>query len=249
MKNLITPIALCLGLFKRVIAVAATVGSLTFPMFASASVITWDEINAGDLVATAEMVGGTPGTQVGAIRGSLTSLAPVNMTPRYQVDLFKIFISDASAFSASTMSLADTALFLFDDQGRGVYMNDDEPSGLSLLSLLPASDPASPIQSGFYFLGIALGSYLPYDATNLALFLTGGFTDVLAGDSNADPLAYWDATYDSFEESPYSYEIGLTGVLTSALVTQVPEPGSLALLLLGALAIAGLRSRRLHLAA
>lgn len=238
-----------MNLIKIFITVAASFCTFTFPILAAASVITWNEINAGDLVTTAEIVGGTGGAEVGGITGSLTSLAPINSTPRYQVDLFKIFISNASAFSASTMSLADTALFLFDDQGRGVYMNDDEPNGFSLLAFLPASDPASPTQSGYYYLGIALGGYLPYDAMDLALFLAGDFTDVLAGDSNAGPLAYWGASYDSFEEPPYSYEIGLTGVLTSAQVTQVPEPGSLALLLLGALAIAGLRSRRLHLGA
>jgi hypothetical protein len=221
---------------QRVIAIATVVSTVAFSSAANAGLI-WNEIGAGDLLASAETVDGLAGSSLSTIHGQLTSVVPTNGNPSYEVDLFKIFVDTPSLFSASTSSDADTALFLFDMLGRAVYMNDD--NGFDLLSLLPAGNPAGPTMAGFYYLGVALGGYLPYDAASLALFLAGGYSDVLAGDPAAGMLDSWASSSTYFSESPYSYDISLTGTQ----VARVPEPGTLALVLLAGL-IGGLRGVR-----
>jgi hypothetical protein len=45
------------------------------------------------------------------------------------VDVYAIYISDPSTFSATTIggTTLDTALWLFDEDGKGVVYNDDNP--------------------------------------------------------------------------------------------------------------------------
>jgi hypothetical protein len=230
-------------LLQRVVAVTAIAGTVAFSASASAGLI-WNEIGAGDLLGSAEVTFDSGPSTLSEIRGSLRSILPVNGGPGggslYEVDLYRIYIDSPATFSARTTINsvpADTALFLFDAAGLGVYMNDDTSS--SSLAELPAGDPAAPAAPGIYYLGIGLGGFLPYDVLTGALFLAGGFTDVLAGDPAAGPLASWSPLFATFSESPYSYDIALTG----AQVALIPEPGTLALLLLAGL-VGGLRSRR-----
>src|SRR5262245_33047576 len=102
--------------------------------------------DAGQTVGTAQ-------TTVGAgfldeIRGTIGSPGPTG-----DVDLFVIFISNPSGFSATTVgtpgTLANTQLFLFDVNGRGVYANDDA-SAATGRSTLPAGSPLGPTAPGIY---------------------------------------------------------------------------------------------------
>lgn len=73
------------------------------------------------------------------------------------VDVYRIYIADPQAFSATTTNGVprgedDTRLFLFDEAGHGIYFNDDVPPAYR--STLPAGHPASPTTPGIYFLAV-----------------------------------------------------------------------------------------------
>ena len=207
-------------------------GSVT----AQASTI-WNEIGAGELIATAEDTLGSG--SLSEIRGFLGSRVAQTggSTPVYEVDVFKIFINNATGFSAKTVSSNpdDTSLFLFDATGRGVYMNDD--TSIDLLSELPLGDVNGPATTGIYYLAIALGMTSALDDSLNSLFLTGGPTEVIGGDASAGVLDSWEVPV-TYAESDFAYDILLTG--TGNLV---PEPSSLALLLAG-LGLASTLGRR-----
>jgi len=87
----------------------------------SGGVISFTADLAGDLPATAAVLSGS---------GDLSSITGV-LGPN-DVDMYKINICDASNFSATTQNTApaiDTQLFLFNADGTGVVMNDDNPAG------------------------------------------------------------------------------------------------------------------------
>jgi subtilisin-like proprotein convertase family protein len=79
--------------------------------------------DAGELPATAQVVAGSSGLSIPQIRGTLTS--------GNDVDMFQIDVCDI-AFAATTFPDTgfDTQLFLFNNAGFGVVMNDDVPDGL-----------------------------------------------------------------------------------------------------------------------
>jgi hypothetical protein len=83
----------------------------------------WDETDngggdAGDLPETAQSTGSDPITK---IRGTIGGAN--------DVDVYAIYISDPSTFSATTIggTTLDTALWLFDEDGKGVVHNEDDP--------------------------------------------------------------------------------------------------------------------------
>lgn len=215
----------------RLGGIAALLAALS--MGAQAGAV-WNEtaLGAGSTLAAAEVVSDVKG--LSQINGALRSTFEVGGSPTYEVDLYQIRIVNPAGFSARTVSSNndDTALFLFDAAGFGVYMNDDTDS--DLLSQLPAGHPAGPLTAGLYYLAIALGGYEAYSnaEATLSTFLPGAFNDVRAGDSSAGPLVTW-SSFPAGTELPFGYSIVLTGM--------VPEPQSMALALL---ALAGLGSLR-----
>lgn len=228
--------------FKNKGLAAALLGAaLCLPGIASAGVV-WNEkglAGAGDLLNTAQVTYDSSFNALDAITGALTTSVAVGGNPLYQVDLYKIRIN-AATFSARTTSDSDfdTALYLFDAAGHGVYSNDDADG---LLSLLPSGHGAGPLSDGVYYLAVAVGGFIAHDASNLASFLSGGSNDVLGGDPTAGPLAGWTEGFLNFEEAARSYRIALTGATNGEL----PEPASLGLLLAAGLgAVAARRSAR-----
>jgi hypothetical protein len=103
----------------------------------------WQEVgNAGDLPATAQAAAGQGSLEF--IFGSLDGAD--------EVDMFQIVICDPSFFSATTVGQTsfDTILFLFDQSGMGVAMNDD--SGGTLQSTITSQFITAP---GVYYLALA----------------------------------------------------------------------------------------------
>jgi hypothetical protein len=232
-------------LFKKprlAAALLAVAGALALPGGAQAGTV-WSEHGpggAGDLLSTAQVTYDSAFNALDAITGSLSSSLGIGGNPVYQVDLYKIRLT-AATFSARTLDADfDTALYLFDAAGHGVYANDDD--GASLLSALPAGDAAGPLSDGVYYLAVAVGGFIAHDASNLSNFLASlSSTDVVAGDANAGPLAGWTPGFDNFEEAARSYRIALTGATNGEL----PEPASLGLALAAGLgALAARRQRK-----
>ena len=205
---------------------ASLASCLVISSTASASI--WVEsgsTGAGDLLATAQTTFDSAFNPLTGITGFLTATTSVNSTPLYQVDLYKIRISDFTTFSAATVSNApdDTALFLFDAFGQGVYMNDD--NGVDLLSTLAAGDPNAPTSNGVYYLAVALGGYSAMDGANSIFNLTGGPISFGA-------LSGWQEGFPAGTSSAFAYDIVLTGATNGEL----PEPGSIGLILAGGMA-------------
>ena len=213
-------------------SLALVVGSaLTWSGAASALVWNEDFSNghgAGETLAAAQLPTSYPAAPLTNVRGFLDSITHVNATPRYQVDLYRIFISDIVNFSATTVSsnADDNALFLFDQSGKGVYANDDF---IGLQAALPAGGPQA---TGFYYLGIGVGGVNAFDAGGHNLFDTSAGI-VFPGLSSAGPLKSFAPSFDSLTETSIAYDIKLTGVLAV-----VPEPQAAMLLLLGLGALA-----------
>jgi hypothetical protein len=104
--------------------------------------------DAGDLRVTANDMGDTAVTR---IAGSFTDAS--------DADVYRICLSTGASFSASTVggtlpASLDTQLFLFDEQGYGVYANDDWPLS-SHGSMLPANHRFSPATGGVYYLAVS----------------------------------------------------------------------------------------------
>lgn len=188
----------------------------------------WVEVGeAGRDLATANVtdVAGT----LDAILGNLAAADPNDSA--FDVDLYRIYILDPVAFSASTVNspgvnVSDPQLFLFNAGGLGVYMNDDDESGLNgSQSLLPAGHAAGPLTSGFYYLGIGWWDNEPLGAggrifSEANFFGTNG-PDFGAG--GADPLAGWTDSPIQRPDLETAYQINLTGAAT------IPEPATVSL--------------------
>jgi hypothetical protein len=220
---------------KKFAALLTAAAALSLPTGAMAGFV-WNETapGAGDLLGTAQTTYDSGFNSLSGIGGALTGVVPVNGQSYYNVDLYKIRINDFAAFSAKTVvnNDMDTALFLFNAGGMGVYMNDDVPNSFS--SLLPATDANGPVSDGIFYLAVALGGFVANDAGGLPVFLTGGFTDVLGGDANAGPLAGWaNSLAFNGEVPPLSYFIELTGATNAEL----PEPGTIGLVLAAGLGL------------
>jgi hypothetical protein len=204
----------------------------------AASALVWNEDfsnghGAGETLAAAQVPTAHPVETLTNIRGFLDSVTQVNATPRYQVDLYKIYVSDFVSFSATTVSSNedDNALFLFDQTGKGVYANDDF---IGLQAALPEGGPQA---AGFYYLGIGVGGVNAFDAGGNNLFDTGAGI-VFPGLPGAGPLNSFAPSFDSLTETSIAYDILLTGVRA------VPEPQAALLLLLGLGALAARQAGR-----
>jgi hypothetical protein len=212
---------------KKTVAAAAWIASSLSISTSAWAGFVWNEttpVGAGDSLATAEVVYNFANDSLDRIHGMLTATPPVGSPPIYQVDLYKIRIADFNSFSARTVDPStafDTALYLFNGSGNGVYMNDD--NGVDLLSALGPDGLSS---NGLYYLAIAFGGFVASDALSASLFEADGSATAGAG-----ALASWSPGFDAQTESPYSYDIVLTGAGNAA-----PEPGSIALMLASGIA-------------
>jgi hypothetical protein len=112
----------------------------------------WDETDngggdAGDLPETAQSTGSDPITK---IRGTIGGAN--------DVDVYAIYISDPSAFSATTIggTTLDTALWLFDEDGKGVVHNEDDPDATTGFQSRIDNRTFCITQPGRYYLAVSL---------------------------------------------------------------------------------------------
>jgi hypothetical protein len=198
------------------------------PMPASASI--WVENgDAGQLLGTAQHTGG--------MSSLLDIFGWLSADPSFLdlVDLYSIYIPDPTAFQADTgdgsdpFAVQDPALYLFDNHGRGVYMNDDGANPpQSTLGALPSGFGA-----GVYYLAISFAGVTPIDTLSQDIFDALGSGSLLS----SLPLAGWiGSPFTPNFDIPGGYNIALAGALG------IPEPGTLALVL-GALLL-GFSARR-----
>lgn len=216
-----------------------TVGLASLAAAPKTSAFTYVETgDAGQTLATAAGPASSfAGQPLNAIVGSVDPA--VNNV--YDADLYKIFITNTSTFSATTVggSSLDTSLFLFDLNGRAIIANDDA-GGNTFQSTLPVGTPTlTALGVGTYYLGIALSGAEAINSVNQLLFTQVNTTsDLRTAASGVNPATL--ATFDNgvfFNESG-SYVINLTSA------TAVPEPSTWALTGAGALALGAVLSRR-----
>jgi hypothetical protein len=112
----------------------------------------WDEFangggDAGDLPETAQSTGSG---ELTAIRGTIGAAN--------DVDVYAIYISDPSTFSATTIggTSLDTALWLFDEDGKGVVHNEDNPDATTGFQSRIDNRTFCITQPGRYYLAISL---------------------------------------------------------------------------------------------
>ncbi len=112
----------------------------------------WDEFangggDAGDMPETAQSTGAGPLT---AIRGTIGAAN--------DVDIYAIYITDPGIFSATTIggTSLDTALWLFDADGKGVVHNEDNPDATSGFQSRIDNRSFCITQPGLYYLAISL---------------------------------------------------------------------------------------------
>lgn len=161
--------------------------------------------DAGQLLADAQVI--PPGAvTVESITGTLSS--------SNDVDLFEITLTGGGTFSATTKgtdtTVSDPQLFLFDENGFGVFGNDDF-NGLQ--PTLPAESPLTPLEPGTYFLAISSFNNDPVSSFGEIFAFSdqfGSFNPVLepTGSGAGAPLS-------GFANAGFatgSYTIALTGV-------------------------------------
>jgi hypothetical protein len=197
--------------------------------------------DAGRDLATANVMGGV-GT-LDTIFGNLS--APDPFESAFDVDLYRIYIANPISFSAATVNapgfyVADPQLFLFDANGFGVYMNDDDESGLNgSQSRLPAGHPFGPVSAGYYYLGIGWWNNEPLSAGGEIFSSINGLGTNGPGAGGANPLAGWDDNVLQRVDLETAYEITLTGSLVA-----IPEPGTAGLLVTVSAGLFAIRRRR-----
>ena len=133
----------------RLLPLTAALGALSLCAFSSpAHADVWFEAgDAGQTLVTAQNTATGTNAPLTSISGSIVTTD--------DVDLFRIYVSDFTAFSATASGgVGDNQLFLFDSSGVGIAANDDAP--FSFQAQLPVGDSRyAGRTAGYYYLGIA----------------------------------------------------------------------------------------------
>ncbi len=168
---------------------------------------------------------------ISIVTDQMTSLETISGAISGDADLYQIFLTGGQTFSATTVSsktadipvnqaigapidvVIDPKIFLFDQQGKGVYASDDL-FGTTQSTLISGPGGFSPEASGLYFLGISGTGYEAASAGG-QIFPSAPF-DRISGPTGAgggSPLTgFTGDTVESFGE----YTISLTGAQTIA---------------------------------
>ena len=219
---------------------SAATSLLTLALLANpVHAVNWTEAgDAGDLLGTAQEPAGN-----GPLRNIYGTISS-----NTDVDLYRIFISDPTSFSASVTSAIgnfDSVLALFNGGGYGIYANDDARLG-DRSAGLPAGSFLGPQASGWYYLAVFGLDVTPVSGDGLTPDhyigpeVSAPFTQVISasGPGGASPLTGW------APEDPNEVESLNEGYrLRLSAVSVVPEPETYAMLLAG-LGLIGTMVRR-----
>lgn len=202
--------------------------------------------DAGQTLTTAAVAStGVSSAALSDIFGSLSTAG--------DADLFRIYISSPSSFSATTNNAdtsfdLDTELFLLSGTGTAIAVNDDDASGLVLNSTLPVGNSRyAGLAAGYYYLGISNSGNELVNLNNQLLFASGLGTSARGPASGLNPTTLYNFNEQQYDETlPGAYRINLTGAsLGPAVTSGVPEPSTWAMMLAGFGAMgASLRVRR-----
>lgn len=163
----------------------------------------WVELNfdfggAGDSLATAQRAFGT---------GPLTGI--MGVLDEDDVDIYMIAITDSRNFAASTVGSTgwDTQLFLFDQEGRAIAMNDDAPGAGTAESALSNRFVTT---NGRYYLAISRSDRDPVNSDRQAIWEDRPADEERAPDGPGAPSPFLDHWSDA---TPFAgrYEIALNG--------------------------------------
>lgn len=164
---------------------------------------TWDEASDG-------------GGDAGSLRGSSQIVTTATLTTltgtitSNDKDLYRIIVTTGSAFSADVTADFNAIVFLVDEDGEAVYLNDDR-SGADNQPLLPAGHTHSPSTNGdVYYLGVTGFGDQPEGFLGDRIFTytgSGDLTDVHGPSGIATTLLGYNA---GFTNPSGSYSIALT---------------------------------------
>ena len=155
-------------------------------------------------MAAASLLGGVANGQTWTESGDAPDLLPGQETSgsgaltqidgnhdANDADLYKITISDAGTFSATTVggTSLDTQLFLFDSNGMGISHNDDDPQGGGLQSRITGVFVPGP---GVYYLAVSTWNMDP-NSTGGLIFQSTPFNieHPADGPGAGSPLLNW----------------------------------------------------------
>ena len=213
LKQLCKPLALAVA--------ALSAGAMAAPITYTESVA-----GTGDLPGIAEIVvGGAENglTITGKLKDGRGGFGP-NL-----VDMFKFTVGQAGTYSFDTFGsfIPDTALFLFDIAGNGLYWNNDA----SIAPVNTLSSFATALGLGDYYIAVAFYGLDPGDGVGSIFDTLGNEGAALAG---TGAVVGWN---DFYGQNIYD-NIGYT------INARIPEPGALALSLAALGLLAGLSRRR-----
>ena len=187
------------------IAITAVAVAVSLGLAPSAFAVS-ESGDAGDLPSTAQDLGSGA---VASIFGSFTGGA--------DVDVYRVCLTDGASFSATTVGTTtlDTQLFLLDENGHGVYSNDDAAIGIRG-SRLPSAHRFSPAGPGEYFIAVSSFNNDPQsDAGEIFpdLFSSSLYPDSVvdaAGVGGDEPIVSW---VGPTRGPPGLYRINVTGTM------------------------------------
>lgn len=204
-----------------------------------AHAVDWTEVgDAGQLLNTAQEPTGD-----GRLRNIYGTISTNN-----DVDLYRLYISDPTTFSASVNSTSgdlDSAIALFNEGGYALYANDDAMLGTRNAGL-PAGNVHGPQAPGWYHLAVVPLGTPPVSGDGFTLDnhmfpnVSPPYTQILTatGPGGASPLTGW-APVENSATINEEYRLRLSGVE----VSPIPEPETYAMLLAG-LGLVGTMVRR-----
>lgn len=185
-------------------------GNIVVETASSPPAIPYTEVgDGGQLPSTAQTTNSSTSGTVSAISGTLNN--------DNDIDLYQLFLRNGQKFTATTVggTEIDTQLFLFDGNGLGLVMNDDDYSANdgngTRQSTLPLGEPFTAPVSGKYYLGISSYENNPRSSQG-AIFEDGSPT----GAGAQLPISGWDENLGS-----------ASGAYTINLTNQIPPTPSL----------------------
>jgi hypothetical protein len=224
----------------RAVITLVTLMAAGTPAVGIASPIWTEVVDAGQLLATAQVPAGAGALT--AINGDLSF---------GDVDLYEISLTGGGDFSALAQGafplFLNAQLYLFNAEGIGVYANDTmfppDPLLAPGAAMLPANDVLTPIAPGRYFLAISTAFLEPISSLGFIFPCMGcGPFGVFGptGPGGSSSLTSWSGT----PFSAGSYQITLTGAEFPS-ATAVPEPATLVFVGIGLSGLAARTRRRL----